>query len=71
MIKEVIETFKKKYNFEDIWDVTVSEDLEGDKIIQVFTSNAKIWVDLPSKHEGYSVKMNVAKKPVVKTVITQ
>lgn len=59
-IKEAVETFRKKYAFKDIWQVDIDEDYG---VIHVYTSNAKIWVDLPAKHEGFVVKMNVARKP--------
>lgn len=59
-IAEAIETFKKKYDFPDI--SSVDADVEGDTI-NVFTTNAKIWVDLPEYHQGYFVKMNVTRRP--------
>lgn len=59
-IKEAVETFRKKYTMKDIWQIDVDEDFG---VIHVYTSNAKIWVDLPAKHEGFNVKMNVARKP--------
>jgi hypothetical protein len=59
-ILEAVETFTKKYDFKDIWSVGVDET---SGIIHVYTSNAKIWVDLPNTHEGYTVKMNVSRKP--------
>jgi hypothetical protein len=59
-IKEAVETFTKKYAFKDIWSVGVDEEYG---IIHVYTSNAKIWVDLPAKHEGFTVKMNVSRRP--------
>lgn len=58
-ISEAVETFKKKYDFEDISSVDVDEQEET---IHVHTHNAKIWVDLPEYHEGYYVKMNVHRR---------
>lgn len=59
-IFEAVETFAKKYDFKDIWSVGIDEEYG---VIHVYTSNAKIWVDLPDQHEGYTVRMNVARKP--------
>lgn len=58
-IKEAVETFKTKYNFPDISSVTVDEEFG---VIHVFTHNAKIWVDLPERHQGFLVKMNVIRR---------
>lgn len=59
-INEALETFRQKYNFKDIWKTDVDEAYG---VIYVYTANAKIWVDLPGSHEGFQVKMNVARKP--------
>lgn len=59
-ITEALETFRQKYDFKDIWKTDVDETYG---VIHVYTSNAKVWVDLPAKHEGFIVKMNVARRP--------
>jgi hypothetical protein len=59
-ISEAVQTFSTKYNFKDIWAVGMDEELG---VIHVYTSNAKIWVDLPNTHEGFFVKMNVGRAP--------
>jgi hypothetical protein len=56
-IKEAIETFKPKYNFEAITSILPDEQYG---IIYVYTTDAKVWVDLPSHHEGYPVKISVS-----------
>lgn len=57
---EAVRTFSEKYSFKDIWSVGMDEEFG---VIHVYTSNAKIWVDLPATHEGYQVKMNVSRRP--------
>ena len=59
-ITEAVATFQTKYPFKDIHSVGVDEEYG---VIHVYTSNAKIWVDLPEKHEGFYVKMNVTRRP--------
>jgi len=63
-LKEAVESFKAKYSllpvWKEIWSVAMDESYG---VILVYTSNAKIWVDLPAKHDGYQVKMNVGRKP--------
>ncbi|TXH08186.1 MAG: hypothetical protein E6R04_11495 [Spirochaetes bacterium] len=58
-MQEAVSSFQSKYNFPAIWEVSGNEELET---IYVYTSDAKVWVDLPSYHEGYEVKMVVGRK---------
>lgn len=63
-LKEAVDSFQAKYSqrpiWKDIWSVGVDETYG---VIHVYTANAKIWVDLPAKHDGFPVKMNVGRKP--------
>ena len=58
-ISEAVTTFQNKYNFAPIWEVSGNEELET---IYVYTSDARVWVDIPAMHEGYEVKMVVGRK---------
>jgi len=62
-IKEAVESFRAHYSTQDLWKEVWSIGVdETYGVIHVYTSNAKIWVDLPAKHEGYVVKMNVTRR---------
>jgi hypothetical protein len=50
--------FRAKYDLNGIYAVGVDEE---NGIINVYTTDAKIWVDLPAKYEGYEVKMKVGR----------
>lgn len=58
-LEQAIESFQAKYNFQPIWEVSGNEEMET---IYVYTSDARIWVDIPALHEGYEVKMVVGRK---------
>jgi hypothetical protein len=58
-INEAVATFQKKYPLAPIWEVSGNEELET---IYVYTSDARVWVDIPGYHEGFEVKMVVARK---------
>ncbi len=58
-MQEIVSSFQSKYNFPAIWEVAGNEELE---LIYVYTSDAKVWVDLPSYYEGFEVKMVVGRK---------
>lgn len=55
---KVIDSFKEKYPNKEIWRIAIVDD-----IIFYYTSNAKIWVDMPEYFGDYTVKMSVGKKP--------
>lgn len=59
-VAQTVENFSKKYPFKDIWTIGVDDKTNT---LLVYTSNAKVWVDLPSNYEGYHVKMVVARPP--------
>jgi hypothetical protein len=63
-LKEAVDSFEAKYSQHPIWKSiwSVGAD-EAYGVIHIYTANAKIWVDLPNKHEGFPVKMNVVRKP--------
>lgn len=58
-ISEAVTSFQAKYDFTPIWEVSGNEELET---IYVYTSDARVWVDIPAYHEGFEVKMVVARK---------
>ena len=56
----VKDEFKKKYNFHQIKSVsTYYVDSTDTNILEVYTSDPRIWVDLPEKFQGYYVNMRV------------
>lgn len=58
-LEQAVESFQAKYNFQPIWEVSGNEEMET---IYVYTSDARVWVDIPASHEGYEVKMVVGRK---------
>lgn len=62
-LEEAASSFSGKYKpkLSDIFTIGVNT---VDETILVYTTNAKIWVDLPEFHEGFYVKMVVTGRPV-------
>lgn len=64
-IQEAVDSLKTKYEkVKEIWLVSSVPigPIEESNNIYVYTTDAKVWVDLPERHEGFPIKMIVRKK---------